>query len=190
MKYMFTMYNRMTSRTNYHKIFLFVVPSILIFMMKSKNFFIFIKPTYFTFFYPPSNFPSFSSTSITKIRIWMSLIFSSTFDSTESKISRWRTHEFLFAIFTFIIERSFSFLRTMIAKSRTVFRLVTSRRNMGKFFSANLTNCMNFYSAKLIFAFSRAIFSSSYSPFRNIKFFFTNKTNNYFTRRIFHYAII
>lgn len=187
MNYMFRMNNRMTIWTYHNNIFLFIIFSVLIFMMQSKNFFIFIKSTYFAILYPSSQKPCFSNIYKITICFWFSLIFSSTFRSAKFIFFARRSHEFFLTCSAFIFNRSSAFLRPVIAKFRTIFCFIASRRNMFKLFSANFTSSFSFYSRSQTLASSRAIFEFFQSIFGKIFFF---PTKNTFNIRRFHYAFI
>lgn len=186
---MFFMNNRMTIWTYNQNIILLIVFSISIFMMQTQNFRKFIKTTNFTFFDPSSSFIQFSQRCrIFNIFRFNSLCYRSALFRTKNMIFARRAIKFYITIFTCVLFRSLSFLRSMITKTRTVFSFITSRGNVFKYFATNKTIIFNFNSTtKFVFAFSRTIFSCFKSISSYIKFLFT-WTNNKFSSMRFHNA--
>jgi len=187
---MFMMNERMTVRTYYHQIFSFIIFSIFINMMYSKNIFIFIISTYFALFNKSSSFKSISNTRKINVIFWVSLIISSAFYRTKSIIFRRRSQKVITAIFTLKFLRSFSFLRSMITYPRTIFCFITSRRNMCKLIPTYAT--IRFYllsTSKLIFTCPRTIFKSFESINGHVALFSATKTIQKFTSaRLSHAA--
>lgn len=189
MRNMLSMDKRMTIWTNYKQIFSFIVFPIFIFVMNSKNFFYFIISANFTFLNNISFFPKFSKICSITITFSRSLIKSSAFWSAKFISFTWRTHKFYMASSTFIFLTSSTFLRSVIAQSRTIFCFITSRRNMIKFLTTNTTNCFNLFCAsEFIFTFSRTIFGRIKSVYRYVKLSFTTNTFNKFSSTRFIHA--
>lgn len=185
MRNVFPMKNRMAVRTNYHQIFTFIIFSIFIYMMNAENFFNFIVSAHFTFFYKTSTLQSFSEISKMCISFWFSLKLSTTLCGTKAISFAWRSHKLLITCCTCKFLRSFSFLRTMITKSRTIFSFVATRRYVSKFFITNRTISFYLHFITFILACSRTIFKSFQTIFRHIQFFITKQTTNIWS---FHYA--
>ena len=176
MRNMLPMNQRMTIWTNNHKVISFIIFSVAINMMYAKNIWNFIIATLFAVFYISPTFKCFSKIRKTSINFWSSLIFGSTFYRAECIILGRRSHKFFCTCFALKSSRSFPFLRSMIAQSRTIFGFITSCGNVTEFISTNFTIGNYLYTTKLIFAFSRAIFCRIISIYRYIKFFFTKQT--------------
>lgn len=191
MRNMFPMHERMTHRTKNHQIITDIIFSIPIYVMNAQNLFYFIVSTFFTSFNYSSSFPKRTE------RICFCgfcpkkhSIFIRTFFRTKFSFFARRIMENFQAKLTFFFRRStvIDNSRTIIAFSRAIFSLLTSRRNMFKFFSAYLTKCLNLYSCMKTLAFSRTIFSSSQLIKRFVNFFKTVQTFYKFTSTRFIHA--
>lgn len=182
----------MTIWTNDHQVFSFIIFSVSIYMMYTKYIFYLIISALLTLLKKSASFHSIAKIAKISISFRSSLEFSPTFRSTKSISPRRRTKKLFFTSLTFVFNRSSSFLRTMVTKSRTIFSFVTSRRNVFEFFLTYFA--VSFYplcASKFILTFSRAIFCRFKSVNRNVKFFFAPKTNYKFSSmRFIRHAII
>ena len=143
----FSVNKRMTIWTYYQKIFSFIIISIFINMMKTKNLLYFIIPTFFTFIYYSSSLPE--SSEIIWF-IWFGFIYMShsvcTSMRTKSSWSIWRIIKFLPAFKTIIFNRMsisyvITFFRTIFGSFKTIFFYF-------KFLFAYLTRESHYYAFK------------------------------------------
>lgn len=118
--------------------------------------------------------------------------FSCTFYRTIFSFSytRRRIFEFFVTMKTFKVSGASFNLRFIITFSRTIFCFIASGRNMSELLRTNKTISNYLNSAKLIFAFPRAIFGSFKPINSNIKFALTGDTFYKLSSMRFCHAII
>lgn len=167
----------MTQRTDNHKIFSFIVFPIFINMMNAKNFFYFLISTFFAFFYQSffKHFFSYCSKFGMPLR---SFRFTCARFGTKFTLFTRRIKKFYSTMLAIKFFISSVYLRPMIAKSRTIFCFVATRRNVFKNFITDLAVCFDRYCIGFVLTYSRTIFKSFNSVFRHVALFATCETFN------------
>lgn len=175
MTYMFMMNHGMTVRTQDHKIFQCIILSVSILVMYSKDVIAFIIVTNFTSFDFSSNLQRFSYSAKRRVPYFLPNFIHTCFRTIFSFLRR-RTFEFFFTMSTFIDNSTIQMLSFVIALSRAIFRFVTSRRNVFKFYCTNFAYLFYFLSDMQALTASRAKFCFIKTIKRYIEFFSAIKT--------------
>lgn len=167
----------MTQGTNNHQISDFIIISISILMMNSKNVFKFFISTYNAFLNYISSYQHFANCTIFGFKYRFFRFVNARFRAINSFFRR-AIVKGIFAMFANMFDGSPSDLGAMITFSRTIFCFITSRRNMCKQFRTNYTIRFNSDCIAFIFTFTRTIFERFQSIFRNIQSCFATQTFN------------
>lgn len=129
------MLQRVTSRTQNHQVFFFVIIFISILMVNAQNDWFFFIPTFLAFFNKTSFQHCLSNSGINRVPLSGDALVHTLYRAIFSVMAS-MANEFFFTMKAFIGLFSFQSLRFSIAFSRTVFCFIAPRRYMGKLMPA------------------------------------------------------
>lgn len=182
------MFKGMAIRTQNHQVFSRIIGSVFVNMMNSKDFLFSVISTRFTFFKHSSSDHSFSDRSIYGFKRFLFFV-SCTLRAAKFRGFARRIPKYFMAIDTCKLDATPSYLRLVVAFTRTIFSSITSARYMFKSSSTHDAICAYFLrTSEFVFAFPRTIFKRSQSIYGHVAFFATSRTVQKFSSARFHNA--
>lgn len=166
---------RMAQRTKDLQISGFIIISVLILMMYPKDLRNFIIATNFTFFKKSAYNHLFADSCKFRLKGNLCFFVNALFRTIDSFSAR-TIIEFFSTMSTFIVCQSFSNLRSMIAKSRTIFCFPFSKSNIEKSIATDRAITIKSFHLILGLARTRAIPSDCQAVRFYFNDLFTNKT--------------